>query len=92
MPSSRYIAGRSSTLPSHHQRGVLAETVIPIEIVLRERVFLPPMSADGHDPDQEEDDMPPGSGERPVAVDRDHPQWAEVNAEQQERTQDPGSG
>jgi hypothetical protein len=63
-----------------------------IEIVLRERVFLPPMSADGDDPDQEEEDMPPGSGERPVAVDRDHPQWAEVNAEQQERTQDPGSG
>ena len=29
MPSSHYIAGRSSTLPSHHQRGVLAEAVNP---------------------------------------------------------------
>jgi hypothetical protein len=29
MPSSHYIAGRSLTLPSHHQRGVLAEAVNP---------------------------------------------------------------
>jgi hypothetical protein len=29
MPSSHYIAGRSSTLPSHHQRGDLAEAMNP---------------------------------------------------------------
>ena len=26
------------------------------------------------------------NGERPVVVDRDHPLWAEIDAEQQERT------
>jgi len=45
------------------------------EIVLRERVLLPPESADGDDPDEdEENDALPGSGERPVVIDRDHPQ------------------
>ena len=45
------------------------------EIVLRERVLLPPGSADGDDPDEdEENDAPPGSGEWPMVIDRDHPQ------------------
>jgi len=45
------------------------------EIVVRERVLLPPESADGDDPDEdEENDALPGSGERPVVIDRDHPQ------------------
>jgi hypothetical protein len=62
------------------------------EIVLRERVFLPPEPADGDDPDEEEDDAPPRSGERPMVVDRNHQSWAEVDAEQQERAHDPESG
>jgi hypothetical protein len=45
------------------------------EIVLRERVLLPPESANGDDPDEdEENDAPPGIGERPMVIDRDHPQ------------------
>jgi hypothetical protein len=64
-----------------------------IEIVLRERVFLPPESAGGDDPDEEGDDEAPRrSGERPIVVDRNHQSWAEVNAEQQERAHDPESG
>ena len=62
------------------------------EIVLRERVFLPPVSADGDDPHEEESDVPLGNGERPMVVDRNHPSWAEVNAEQQERIQDLATG
>jgi hypothetical protein len=46
------------------------------EIVLRECVLLPPESfpADGDDPDEDENDAPPGSGERPMVIDCDHPQ------------------
>ena len=44
------------------------------EIVLREWMLLPPESADGDDPDEDENDAPPGSGERPMVIDRDHPQ------------------
>ncbi len=40
--------------------------------VLRERVLLATVSADGEHEDQE-NDMPPGSGERPMVVNRDHP-------------------
>jgi hypothetical protein len=39
-------------------------------------------------PDEEHDE-PVSSGERPVVVDRDHPSWAEVNDEQQERINGP---
>ena len=35
--------------------------------------------------DEDDDDEPPPGGGRPVVVDRDHPSWAEVDAEQQER-------
>jgi hypothetical protein len=72
--------------------GLMAARAQAIEIVLRERVFLPPESADGDDPNKEEDDAPPRSGERPMVVDRNHQSWAEVNAKQQERAHDPESG
>jgi hypothetical protein len=72
---------------------LMAARAQAIEIVLRERVFLPPESADGDDPDEEEDDdAPPRSGERPMVMDRNHQSWAEVNAEQQERAHDPETG
>jgi len=79
---------------------LMAARAQAIEIVLRERVFLPPESADGDDPDEDdpdeddpdEDDAPPRSEERPMVVDRNHRSWAEVNAEQQERAHDPESG
>jgi hypothetical protein len=57
------------------------------EIVLRERLLLLPGSADGES-EGEENDVPPGSGERPMVVDRDHASWAEVDAEQRERIGD----
>lgn len=60
------------------------------EIVLRERVLLMPASADG-DGQDEENDVPLGNEERPMVVDRDHSSWAEVDAEQQERTHGPAT-
>ena len=39
--------------------------------------------------DSDEDDEPTPDGGRPVVVDRDHPSWAEADAEQQERLGDP---
>ncbi|HEV2374076.1 MAG TPA: hypothetical protein VGS19_18205 [Streptosporangiaceae bacterium] len=53
------------------------------EIVLKERVLLPPESPE----DQEKE---PGAGMRsvPVVVDRSHPLWEQVNADQEERLQD----
>jgi hypothetical protein len=40
----------------------------------------------------DEDDEPTPDVEWPVVVDRNHPSWAEVDAEQQERANDPESG
>ncbi len=74
-----------------HAGRLMAARAQAIEILLRERDFLLPESADGDDPD-EEDDAPSRSGERPMVVDRNHQSWAEVNAEQQERAHDPESG
>jgi hypothetical protein len=55
------------------------------EIVLPERVLLAPEPGTGEDP--EDGSQPPGSLALPVVVDRGHPAWAEVNAEQAEREQ-----
>ena len=41
------------------------------------------------DEDDGEDDEPTLDGERPVVVDRGHPSWPEVDAEQRERIGDP---
>jgi hypothetical protein len=43
-----------------------------------------PLTSDDHGEDEDEDEES-RSGERPVVVDRNHPCWAEVDAEQQER-------
>ena len=40
-------------------------------------------------PEDDDDEEPTVGGERPVVVDRDHPSWAEVDAEQRERLGDP---
>ena len=42
--------------------------------------------------DDDQEDLKPECGERPTVVDRNHPSWAEVNAEQQERATDHESG
>ena len=41
--------------------------------------------------DGDESDEPESDGERPVVVERDHPSWAEVDAEQQERIHGPAT-
>jgi hypothetical protein len=56
------------------------------EIILPQQVLLPPESETSEDP--EENDPATAGGERPLVIDRSHPLWAEVNAEQQELAQD----
>ncbi len=53
------------------------------EIINHRNGSLPPPGEDDEDEDEDEELIP--DVERPVVVDRDHPSWAEVNAEQQER-------
>jgi hypothetical protein len=55
------------------------------EIVLPERVLLAPEPQTSQDP--EDDSQPPASLTLPLVVDRSHPAWAQVNAEQTEREQ-----
>ncbi len=50
------------------------------ELVLRECVLLAPVDAG------EQDDEEASGGELPLVVDRSHPSWTEVDAQQQERT------
>jgi hypothetical protein len=54
------------------------------EIILSEQILLPPEPEASEDPEQ----APTAAGDRPLIVDRSHPQWEEVNAEQKERLQD----
>ena len=56
------------------------------EIILPQQVLLAPEPEPSEDPG--ETGLARPSGERPLVVDRSHPLWAEVNAEQQELTQD----
>jgi hypothetical protein len=55
------------------------------EIVLPQRVLPAPEPQTSEDP--EDSSQPPPSLALPQVVDRSHPQWAEVNAEQTEREQ-----
>ena len=55
------------------------------EIVLPQRVLLAPEPQTSEDP--EDSSQPPPSLALPQVVDRSHPAWAEVNAEQTEREQ-----
>lgn len=56
------------------------------EIVLKERVLLDPEP--GADPDSDQDQpASPVSHEMPMVVDRSHPLWEQVNAEQEELAQ-----
>jgi hypothetical protein len=56
------------------------------EIILPQQVLLTPEPEANEDP--EEPDLSPATEDRPLIVDRSHPLWAEVNAEQQELAQD----
>jgi hypothetical protein len=67
---------------------LIAARAIAEEFILPQRVL--PEAELAADDDQES--VGPECGERPVVVDRSHPSWAEVNAEQQERANGPGPG
>ena len=67
---------------------LFAARAIAEELVLPQRVL--PQAELAADDDQEV--LMPECGERPVVVDRSHPSWAEVNAEQHERANDPEPG
>jgi hypothetical protein len=56
------------------------------EIILPQQILLPPEPGMSEDP--EETSQPPMDTGRPQIIDRSHPAWAEVNAEQQELAQD----
>jgi hypothetical protein len=56
------------------------------EIILPQQILLASEPQTSEDP--QDNDLLTPSGERPLIVDRSHPLWAEVNAEQQELTQD----
>ena len=56
------------------------------EIILPQQVLLAPEPETSEDP--EENDSLSAITERPPIIDRSHPLWAEVNAEQQELAQD----
>jgi hypothetical protein len=71
-----------------HVGRLFAAHAIAEELILPQRVL--PEAELSADDDQE--GVRPECGERPVVVDRNHPSWAEVNAEQQERANDPESG
>jgi len=64
---------------------LFAARALAEELILPQRVL--PEAELAADDDQ--DNMPPESRERPLVVDRDHPAWAEVDAEQQERINGP---
>ena len=59
------------------------------EIVLKERVLLEPEpGADPDSSDPEESALPMSQPGTPLIVDRSHPLWEQVNAEQEELGQD----
>jgi hypothetical protein len=66
---------------------LLAARAIAEELILPQRV-LPEAELAADDDQDDQEDVKPECGERPVVVDRGHPSWAEVNAEQEERTID----
>jgi hypothetical protein len=68
-----------------HVGRLFAARAIAEELILPQRVL--PDAELAADDDQ---DVPPESQERPAVVNRNPPSWAEVNAEQQERSGDSG--
>jgi len=63
-----------------HVGRLFAARAIAEELILPQRVL-----SDAELAADDQDDVPPESRERPMVVDRDHPQWTEVDAEQCER-------
>lgn len=74
-----------------HVGRLFAVRAIAEELILPQRVLPDPELAVDDGQDDQEGAKPRGE-ERPMVVDRNHPSWAEVNAEQRERANDPESG
>jgi hypothetical protein len=74
-----------------HVGRLFAARAIAEELILPQRV-LPEAELAADDDQDDQEDVKPECGERPIVVDRNHPSWAEVNAEQQERANGPESG
>ena len=70
---------------------LLAARALAEELILPQRI-LPQAELAADDQHDGQEDVEPERGERPVVVDRGHPSWAEVNAEQHERAHDPEHG
>ena len=67
---------------------LFAARAIAEELVVSQRILSDPeLAADDNQDDRV--GVKPECEERPMVVDRNHPSWAEVNAEQQERANDP---
>ena len=75
-PGEGYLAKAGRLTAARHQ----AEEIIRHE--------YGPLTSDEED-NGDEDDEPASAGERPAVIRRDHPSWAEVDAEQRERLGDP---
>ena len=73
-----------------HVGRLFAARAIAEELVLPQRVLPDPELA--ADVQEDQTNVKPERGERPMVMDRNHPSWAEVNAEQQERANDPEPG
>lgn len=56
------------------------------EVVLQELILLPPEPGADEDPDDQETPTA-GLAEMPAVIDRSHPLWEQVNAEQEELAQ-----
>ena len=54
------------------------------EIVLREQVLLSPEPGADPETDAQDEQVPESHPETPMVVDRGHPMWEQVNAEQEE--------
>ncbi len=70
---------------------LVAARALAEELILPQRV-LPQAEQAADDEQGHQENVKPERGERPVVVDRGHPSWVEVNAEQQERAHDPEPG
>ena len=68
--------------------GRLTATRYQAEEIIRQEYS--PLTSDDTD-DGDEEDKPAPAGQRPVVVDRHHPSWPDVNAEQQERIHGPAT-
>jgi hypothetical protein len=69
-----------------HVGRLFAARAIAEELILPQRVLSDPeLAAD------DQDDTSEGRGKRPMVVNRDHPSWAEVDAEWQERIHGPAA-